>query len=193
MSLDQRLRDGLRELGVGMEPDVEEGLRFVLRKGRRNRTLRRATQVAAAAAAAAVLVFTVTAVVDLTRRTAQPARPVPAPLQRISGTYQTVVPARAGVIVQRHLAGNWTLELASNGVLSVTPPAAFPYIRSGHSFAVTSTTFRTDLFINDLCAGVSAGTYSWRLSDGRLNFTPVVDKCPARMTLLTSSWTSTSR
>jgi len=79
MSLEQRLRDGLRRSTSEVTPDVDENLRGVHRKVKRAATLRFAAQGALAFAVILALVFGTPRLIDFLRnlRGDEPAGPVP--------------------------------------------------------------------------------------------------------------------
>jgi len=201
MSLDRRLREGLGRITAAIDPDVDWHLRRAVRDARRRVALRRASvALAAAAAIIASVVIGPRALDALWSSTRQPPTGQPAPTiaapttvgnQAIAGTYSHTVPADDPATQSNRLAGRWRIELRPDGTMAVTAPAAFTGVLSGSQFQVQADTFRTTLFIQDLCSNLPVPTYRWTRVGDRLRFTPVDDRCGARVTVLASGpWTS---
>jgi hypothetical protein len=201
MSLDRRLREGLGRITAGIDPDVDWHLRRAVRDARRRVALRRAG--AALAVAAAIIASVVLgpraldALSSVTRPppAGQPTPTVAAPTtlgnQAIAGTYRRTVPADDPDAQSNRLAGRWTIQLRGDGTMAVTAPAGFTGVLSGSQFQVQADTFRTTLFIQDLCSNLPVPTYRWTRVGDRLTFTPIDDRCGARVTVLASGpWTS---
>lgn len=202
MSLDRRLREGLGRITAGIDPDVDWHLGRAVRDARRRVALRRAGVALAAAAAIIVSVVlgprALDALSSVTQRPPaadQPAPTVAAPTtlgdQAIAGTYSRTVPAGDPDARSNHLAGRWTIQLRPDGTMTVTAPAGFTGVLSGSQFQVQADTFRTTLFVQDLCSNLPVPTYRWTRVADRLRFTPIDDRCGARVTVLASGpWTS---
>jgi hypothetical protein len=201
MSLDRRLREGLERITAGIDPDIDWRLRRAMRDARRRVALRRAGATLAVAAAIIVSVVLGPRALDaLGSSSRPPAAGPPAPTvaapttlgnQAIAGTYRRTVPAGLPDAQSSHLAGRWRIELRPDGTMAVRAPAAFTGVLSGSQFQVQAETFRTTLFIQDLCSNLPVPTYRWTRVGDWLRFTPVDDRCRARVALLASGpWTS---
>jgi hypothetical protein len=188
MSLDRRLREGLGRIAAGIDPDVDWHLRRAVRGARRRVVLRRASATLAAAAVIITSLVIAPRVLDalssLTRRppAGHPVPTVAEPTtvgnQAIAGTYRRSVPPGDLDVRSNHLAGRWVIELRSDGTMTVTAP-------------VRADTFRTTLFIQDVCSNLPVPTYRWTRVGERLRFTPIDDRCGARVALLASGpWVS---
>lgn len=201
MSLDRRLREGLGRITSGIDPDVDWHLHQAVRGARRRVALRRAGAALAVAAAIIVSVVLGPRALDVLWRSSrppavgQPAPTVVAPTtlgnQAIAGTYSRTVPAGDPDARSSRLAGRWRIQLRPDGTMAVGAPAGFTGVLSGSQFQVQADTFRTTLFIQDLCSNLPVPTYRWIRVADRLRFTPVDDRCRARVTVLASGpWTS---
>jgi hypothetical protein len=201
MSLDRRLREGLGRITAGIDPDVDWHLRRAVRNARRRVALRRTgAALAVAAAIIASVVLGPRALDALWSSSRQPAAGPPAPTvaapttvgnQAIAGTYHRIVPADDPDARSNRLAGRWRLELRPDGTMAVTGPAGFTGVLSGSQFQVQADSFRTTLFISDLCSNLPVPTYRWTRVGDRLRFIPVDDRCRARVALLAfGPWTS---
>jgi hypothetical protein len=201
MSLDRRLREGLGRITAGIDPDVDWHLHQAVRSARRRVALRRAgATLAVAAAIIASVVIGPRALDALWSSSRQPAAGPPPPTvaapttlgnQAIAGTYSRTVPADDPDARSNRLAGRWRIKLRPDGTMAVTAPAGFTGVLSGSQFQVQADTFRTTLFIQDLCSNLPVPTYRWTRVGDRLRFTPVDDRCRARVAVLASGpWTS---
>ena len=184
MSVDDRLRAGLRANATAFQPSVESGLDEVQGRGRG----RRAAQVAVAAglvAAAAVAVLVV-ARPDVSDRP-PPVAPAPSPTAALFGRYESDVtrPAR--------LAGQWELEFDGNGTLVVTPPDGYAGVVSGTLFTADASRLRTNLFSQDVCADLGNGELTWTRPGARLDLAASDEPCAARSQFLTeNTWVRVS-
>jgi hypothetical protein len=199
MSLDRRMRDGLARITSGIEPDLDPHLRAVVRTGRRRIAFRRATVALIAMAAVAGGIFVgpraFDAVENFEQRPAgQPTTGPPTTAigaQAIAGTYTRAVPTNGPEVRRNHLEGTWTIELRPDGSMAVTGPPSFTGVVSGAQFQVQGDTFRTTLFIQDVCSNLPVPTYRWTRVGNRLTFTPVDDRCRGRVAVLSSGpWVS---
>lgn len=201
MSLDRRLREGLGRITAGIDPDVDWHLGRAVRDARRRVALRRAGAALAVAAAIIVSVVLGPRALDALSGSGRPPAagpPAPTPAapttlgnQAIAGTYSRTVPAGDPDTQSNHLAGGWTIQLRPDGTMTVGAPAGFTGVLSGSQFQVQADTFRTTLFIQDLCSNLPVPTYRWTRVGDRLRFAPVDDRCGARVTVLASGpWTS---
>lgn len=189
MSVDERLRIGLARNAQSCNPDVELLLEAALARGRRDRRRRWAWATAGIVAAACTALVLA---LSLGWRSDRGAPLVPADSATsnaaLQGRYAGEVPALQSA---PSLAGRWVLEFKPQGVLAVTAPPTYPGVVSGVLYSVVGDELRTDLFSQDLCAGQPLGRYSITRSTARLRLTLVVDPCPPRVAVLTTtSWTA---
>jgi hypothetical protein len=184
MSVDDRLRAGLRANATALQPEVESGLDEVQRRGRG----RRAARVAVAAglvAAAAVAVLLVAGPVLSDRP--PPVKPAPSPTAALFGRYESEVtrPAR--------LAGHWVLEFDENGSVLVSPPDGYAGVVSGTLFTADASRLRTNLFSQDVCADLGNGGFFWTRPGARLALADNDEPCAARSQFLTeNTWVAVS-
>jgi hypothetical protein len=190
MSLDQRLKGALERAADEIDPAVETQLAATIRRA----NTRRQSPLGLALVAAGVIVLALVGLRVFSVNNNGPAAatqsPSPSPTSiidpsLISGSYAvTLDPADPGV-TELGMAGRWAISLAESGALDVVPPEAFTGSRAeGHTFDLSSTEFRTDLYFNDYCDSV--GTYEWALSDGQLTLTDTGDDCQIRRVLLST-------
>lgn len=191
MSVDDRLRDGLADNARSLEPDVEALLDSALTAHRRARWLRWAGATGGLVAAACAGVAVVWAGWGGDRGGA-PAAPAPAETSasivlqgRYAGTVDAL-PAAPGV------AGRWLLDFEAHGVLGISAPDGYPGVVSGVLYAVQGQELRTDLFSQDLCAGLPLGRYAVARAGATLTLTATDDRCPARVGVLAATaWAQT--
>jgi hypothetical protein len=190
--LDRRLRDGMQRLAADLDPDVEGRLEATLRNARRAGRRRQFRAAFAFATVILAVVLVGPPLIDALRVGPQPgASPSPAPAVTLRGTYATTLVSNDVAVTSNRMSGDWTIQVGSSGILTVTPPSGFTGTHSGYRFDVIGTQLRTDLFAEDVCSTLLPGTYQWSLSGGRLSFTVVDDSCPGRVALLTSAaWTA---
>jgi len=183
----------MQRLAQDLDPDVEGRLEATLRNARR---AGRRRQIRAAFAFATVILAVVLVGPPLidALRDAGPgvgASPSPPPTISLRGTFATTLVSTDVAVTSNRMSGDWTIQVGSSGILTVTPPSGFTGTHSGYRFDVIGTQLRTDLFAEDVCSTLLPGTYQWSLSGGRLSFTVVDDSCPGRVALLTSAaWTA---
>ena len=196
MSLDRRLREEIDRITSELRPDVERHLDQAIRHGRRRIALRRAGAIfAVAGAIAGAVVIGPHALHDLrnlTRHPTGPANPtITIGTPAIAGTYSRIVSAKDPAIQSSHLAGRWTIELRPDGTMAVTAPPSFAGVLSGVQFRARGGTFRTNIFVQDVCSGSTPPTYEWARVGGYLTFNPIADECAARVAWLSSGpWVS---
>ena len=178
MSVDDRLRAGLAANAMAFQPAVESSLDQVRDRGRRSLVARAAVAAGLVAAVAAAVLL-----VPWPDTTDQPApvTPAPSPTAELFGRYESEV-TRPG-----RLAGVWVLEFEGNGTVVVTPPFGYAGVVSGTLFAADSTTLRTNLFGQDVCADLSNGEYSWTRDGARLALAERDEPCPARGRFFTNN------
>jgi len=182
--LDREIADrlaGLERGGGNDRADVLARLVGATGRGRRARVRRRrtVTGVATLAIMAVALVSAVTFGHLRNPTQAQPARNQ----DPILGTYSADVGGTPAGLSR--LSGHWRLELRSDGTLGVVAPKGFRGIATGFHFSTEGDDIRVDLFIQDLCAGLPAGTYTWARDITGLRLRVVDDQCVARSALLT--------
>jgi hypothetical protein len=178
MSVDDRLRAGLRANATAFQPAVESGLDEVRGRGRRARVAR--VGVAAGLVAAVGVAVLVVARTDLSDRP-PPVTPAPSPTAVLFGRYESDVtrPAR--------LSGRWVLDFVGNGTVLVTPPEGYAGVVSGTLFSADASTLRTNLFAQDVCADLGNGEFSWTRSGARLALAAGNEPCAARSRFLTEN------
>ena len=184
MSVDDRLRAGLRANATALEPAVESGLDEV--RGRRGRAARVAVAAGLVAAAAAVGVLVIVAWPDGVDRP-PPATSPTSPTAVLFDRYESDVtrPAR--------LSGRWVLEFAGNGTVRVIPPEGYSGVVSGTVFTADASRLRTNLFAQDVCADLGNGEFSWTRSGARLALADSDEPCAARSQFLTqNTWIAVS-
>ncbi len=183
MSVDDRIRDGMIANATAHQPAVESSLDKVRERGRRAQTRRvvmAAGSVAAgsvAAVAAAVLILASSNAPDRT----EPATPAPSATSALFGRYQ------ADVTSPDQLAGHWVLEFGGNGTITVIPPEGYAGVVSGTLLSADGTTFRTNLFEQDVCAYLGNGEFRWTREEGRLALRVGHDPCAPRRTFFTGN------
>jgi hypothetical protein len=181
MSIDRRLRNGLRASADALTPDHFVALHTVERKAQRQRRRILLAQLAAAAAAIALVLVALPWSVTRLRGPASVAPPAPA--SKLIGEY--VVDISESTLTRTEgMAGRWIVRLAADGTVVFVPPDSFPGSRAGTSYQVNGDQFRTNAFVNDVCnsasAAVPVGTYRWIRTTSTLQFTVVNDSCEAR-------------
>jgi hypothetical protein len=174
MSLDSRMRTGLRQAADAVDPAVDVAFRRVLAE-RERRARRR--QLVPVAVAAACLVLVV-ALLALWRPGSLGANDNIATVPRSEyGTYDAVIGG--------DLAGTWRLRLG-DGTLSVVAPdtdALGTRLVTG-SFHQEGDVITTDLLADGPCTG--QGAYRWNASDEGLGLRAEDDACDLRSRLLSS-------
>lgn len=176
MPLDERLRQGLSHAAADVHPNVEYHLAEVLRRARvrtRNQLL------GAALAVAAVIVAFI--VVDLG---VIQNRPTPV-ADAVQGGFSARVDASETLLEDAGMAGAWSLQFETEGVVEVTAPPSYRGVVSTVLYQVSGDSLRINLFETDLCSGDGIGSYTWQSSNGALRFTAVGDTCAERVALLT--------
>jgi hypothetical protein len=194
MSVERRLRDGLERSAATVDPDVRRRLPEAVSRGKRQRRIR-----------GTVLVLSTILVVagiggaafQLGRFAGHPpssspgATQMPAPYGAIAGTYTATFAAASSVVRHNGMAGNWTLRLDPNGVLTLLAPKSFRDVPSGSAFKIEGDRLTTDAFVNDPRCSNDVGVYRWQRSAGNLTFTPIAETCALRRTLFSATqWRS---
>lgn len=200
MSLDRRLRNELERDAERIVADVERNLGAVEARARRRSSIGSPALLAAAAVIALAIIVRLGSAVPAGGPNPSPVTPSPSmppvvaspnpSFAAIAGTYVVTLDDSNAAVATNHLAGTWTMRLASDGEIFLSPPASFgsgTSSLSGLAFTLTADRFRSNIFFNDFCSSI--GTYTWSLSGGRLVFAAVDDTCAIRQALLsTTSW-----
>src|SRR5262245_51881212 len=129
MQSDGLLRERVRRSVEGFDPDANEVLGSVSRRGRRRRVVHRAKQVGAVAVIAAIVLFAGPRILDVAQR-ARPAHQPETP-QGIAGAYRARIVPTPGVVSRVGMVGIWTMEPTADGSLRLSAPAGFVGDTSG--------------------------------------------------------------
>ena len=200
MSIDRRLREGFDRSAPAIGPKDRAALERVTVRARRHVMVRRVTSTVMVTLVVGAGAFGGPRVLDALREGRQLA-PVDQPTPSvtvpgdasIAGTYTRALGNEDPAIRSNQMVGEWTITFRSDGVLEVSSPASFEESRSGYSFEVSGSQFRTDLFRTDVCNDMLPGRYRWQRSGNQLTFDVVDDPCPARAALFTSGPWHTSQ
>jgi hypothetical protein len=192
MPVERRLRQGFHRNADALEPDIERFLSTVMHRTRRRLLVHRIVASAAVAAMLAIAVVLGPLVVDAIR-SSNPGLPASSPSetaapgpQGLAGTFiGRLRPGLDAVHVDR-MAGHWAIVMNRDGTMTVNPPSAFVGVLGGYRFEPKGSGFRTNLFVHDVCRGLSWGRYTWSRSGSDLTFKVVHDPCDARLALFTS-------
>ncbi|MDP9185113.1 MAG: hypothetical protein M3O29_05545 [Actinomycetota bacterium] len=184
MSVDGRLRNGLSRDASAVNVDVDNFLDDVVRRGRRQRRVRRIGAVAITLAMIVAMVVVAPTVRDAIRdHTKQPA--VPQPPGAIEGTYAVRIVSRdTSGPATSDLAGLWQFTLRGDGLLTAQGPPAASVSTSSTRYHVAGDQIFTTAFQSGTCSGV--GVYRWSREGSTLVFTLVSDTCAVRVTLFTA-------
>jgi hypothetical protein len=193
VSIDRRLREGFERSAPAIDPKDRVALERVTARARRHVMVRRVTSTAMVALVLGGAALGGPRILDALREGRQlepvqeptPSLPVPGDAA-IAGTYTATLGNEDPAIRDNQMVGKWTITFRSNGVLEVSSPEPFEESRSGYSFEVSGSQFRTDLFRTDVCNDKLPGRYRWQRSGNRLTFEVVDEPCPARATLFAS-------
>jgi hypothetical protein len=186
MSIDRRLRQGLERSATVVDPDLRATLPDALNRGRR-----RKRWLNAARATTFIVSITLVAIVGSQLlggirgerpATRTPTPPPPAAYAAIAGTYTARIERYSPGLPTQSMAGSWSLEIRTDGVLVLTAPPRFALPISPASFDVHGARFQTNAFAAGPCNG-TIGTYTWGLSTIHLRFTKIADTCPIREAL----------
>jgi hypothetical protein len=184
MSVDDRLRAGLSANATAFQPAVESGLDEVRAQGRRGRV--RVAGVAGLVAAAAAVGVLAVDWPDVSDRP-PPATPPTSPTAALFGRYESDVTRPAP------LSGHWALDLDGSGTLRVIPPDGYSGVVSGTLFSADASRLRTNLFFQDVCAGLGNGEFSWTRPGAHLVLEDSDEPCAARGQFLTeNTWVAVS-
>ena len=201
VAFDHRLRNELNRDADRVVADVERNLGAVQTRARRQGSIGSPAILAAAALIALAIVIRFGSTpsslggpgTSIASPNPSPAHPSDSRASEspsysaIAGTYVVTLDAANPAVAQNRLRGSWTMRLAADGEIFLSPPASFgsgTSSLSGLAFTLAADRFRSNIFYNDFCSSI--GTYSWSLGNGRLSFTPVDDTCPIRRALLST-------
>jgi hypothetical protein len=181
MSIDRRLRDGLRTCADALTPDALIALHRVERKAKRQQRRILVVQLAAASLAMALVLLGLPWSVTQLREPDPAAQPAPA--AELAGEY--VVDINESALTRSEgMVGRWVVRLSADGAVLLMPPDSFPGTRAGTSYQVDGDHLRTNAFVNDVCGAASAAdpvaTYQWNRTGSLLQFTVINDSCEAR-------------
>jgi hypothetical protein len=181
MSIDERLRDGLRLNGAAIPDDTESALDTIWRRRRRRLRLRGAAASVAVVGAAAVAPWAVGEFRDQGPTIATSSS------SQLVGTWAVEVPAGSGEI-----SGRWIVKVRPDGALDLDPPAGFrEQLTPGSTLQVTGSSLRTNALIDYpgcQLPGAAIGRYSWERSGSTVMFRVVSDECGARQRLFAAPW-----
>ena len=199
MSLDRRLREELQRDAERVVPDVERNLGAVEARAHQRASIGSPALLGAAVVIAAAIVWRFGASPPTTGgpgssgAVTSSASPVPSTgpsYDAIAGTYVLTLDPADSTVSKYGLGGAWTMRLASDGEIFLSPPASFgsgTSSLSGIAFTIAADRFRNNIFYNDYCSSI--GTYTWSIQGSRLAFAPVEENCPIRQALLsTTPW-----
>ncbi len=184
MSIDSRLREGLRRSMSAIDTDAERSLDDARRRGRRRATVRRTVTVVAVAAIIATVAFAGPAVLDALHGQRQQPATTPSPLP-ITGSYSARITvadaARSGVPGS---AGTWLLNLRGDSVLQLASLRNANLGRGTTQYQLSGTSFITTALASPSCTGI--GRYDWSRNGSTLTFTLVSDPCALRVEIFST-------
>jgi hypothetical protein len=199
VSLDRRVRSELERDAERIVPDVERNLGAVEARARGRSGIGTPALALAAAVIAVTILLRLGASTPPSGASPVPSSPTasasapatsPPSYGAIAGTYVVTLDPAVAAIARDHLGGTWTMRLAADGEIFLSPPLTFgsgTSSLSGLAFSLAADRFRSNIFYNDYCSSI--GTYTWSLQGGRLSFAPVDETCAIRQELLsTSQW-----
>lgn len=182
MSIDDRLREGLRLNGGLISEQTESALVIVERRRRRWLEVR---AMAVAAAVVAVVLVAVPLAIGKFRGT--PAEPVSRSAGGLVGTWSADVPSTGGDV-----AGQWLVRVGDGGAIELVPPASLrDELTSGSSITVSADTLETNVllgFPGCQLPDAVVGRYRWVRSGATATFTVISDGCPPRQALFSVPW-----
>jgi hypothetical protein len=191
MSVDQRLRRGLRASAETLHPTVADALQTVRQRARR---ARRATMVARSLVAtlamgllAAGLPWSIGWVHGLGGE-GHPTTAEPVQTNQLAGTYAVQV-ADSEAARRSALTGRWVIELRADGTVHMVAPTTFAGTTSGFTYRTEAQQMRTNAFASGgVCPVAEAadlvGTYRWERTGTTVRFAVVTETCEARRALV---------
>ena len=181
MSIDDRLRDGLRLNGAAIPDDTESALDTIWRRRRRGLRLRGVVASVAVVGAAAMAPWAVGEFRDQGPIIATSSS------SELVGAWEVDVPAGSGEV-----SGRWIVRVRPDGGLDLDPPADFrEELTPGSTLQVTGSSVRTNALIDyPGCQHPDAaiGRYSWERSGSTVVFRVISDECEARQRLFAAPW-----
>lgn len=196
MSVERRLREGLERSAATVEPDVSLRLPEAVSRGKRRQRVRRTVVVLSTVLVVAGIggaAVQLGRFAEHSQSASVGATGTPAPYGAIAGTYTARITPASSVVRHNGMAGDWTLRLDPNGVLTLVTPKSFRNVPSGSAFKIEGARFTTDAFVNDPRCSNDVGVYRWQRSAGNLTFTPVTETCAVRRTLFSAArWRQSS-
>jgi hypothetical protein len=187
VSIDERLRRGLRADLTQPRADLDLRAGRAIERGRRRRTMRRAATAIAVVAVvigAAVAVPRLVSVGRLDRPAVSPtvAPPVGASQSLIVGTFRLFVPRGTAGAAEVGAEGHWDLVFMADGRVSLAPTGERPQF-SRATFGPSSVT------LSVLPCDAGPGRYGWGLAAGdtELHLSLIRDPCPLRRYVLTGA------
>ncbi len=184
MTIDDRLRSGLGARPELTDSEIEGKLAVTIQRGRRRRTVRRASLAVVGAVIALGLLVALPKLLTATNRKEPVGPPSPSigaqSPSPIVGTYTLVLRPNDPGAQRSHAVGRWVLAFRDDGSVSLSRGNAVS--TGGYRFASSSIVI-SDLL--DACQGTGSGEYSWVISQGTLRFfAPSTDPCRFRRFLL---------
>jgi hypothetical protein len=199
MSFERSLKATLERSAETIEPDVASAYEVVTRRhGRSVRTRRLAYSAVALAAVTGIVLGLPKALDALRDQTIAPAgtpdQVTTSAYRRVSGTYTTRVPERAGLVRTYHLDGRWTMRLDESGEIEVHPPAGFVDVFGPPAlgtFVLNGEQLTTNALYHSGLGCEQDGVYEWSFTKGRLVLDLVDDGCPYRSAVFATRWRET--
>jgi len=187
MSVEDRLRSGLRAESQLMLPRTEDQLELVTGRKRRRQAWRWGGVGVAAAAATVVGVSVVPGLLPSDGGSA------PAESPTLTGTYVVEVSNSADA-AQEDMVGRWSVTVSKDGNLDIEPPSSYEHLTSGAAYSVEGDELSTNAFLDHPgCQTTPLGRYAWTIEGTTLAFDLVDDDCPARLVLFGGqTWERTS-
>jgi hypothetical protein len=191
MSFDRQLRESLDRAVPEVVPGAaDRSLSGVVHRGRRRRRLRGAAGASAAALAIAGAVALLASAGGLLGRDAgtRPGAP-DGPFALVAGSYTATLSGSDPDVARHGLAGNWILDLSTDGVMYLSPPVSFDASVTGIAFELDDDVLRTNAFSSGPTGcGAEAGTYRWSIAEDGLTLTPLDEPCALRASLFGRTW-----
>ena len=187
MSVDDRLRAGLRANATAFEPAVESGLDEVPGPSRTRRAGGGGGRTGRGRSRC--------------RRSWSSSPPADGPWTGLAPATSPTVADRCAVrpLRVRRDAASPSVGAMGAGVRGATarswssPPEGYAGVVSGTMFTADASRLRTNLFAQDVCADLGNGEFSWTRSEARLALADSDEPCAARSQFLTeNNWVAVS-